>query len=207
MMIQKLYVEIMLDKVINYLKLKFNKDLGFTLIELLITISIIAILAVIGVSIYSNVSSSVKDARRKADIKAIANALEVNYARTGICNKDDGTTVPSNAYCPLQNSWFSGGALPKDPNTGIPGYSRYCWWVNKDTSALYPTTPGAVWTGGCNLLSPSSTWKVPTPDDPPGVCCWANFQAVQYPPEYVKWKICAWIESENKAFCLTNRQN
>ncbi len=57
--------------------LPFSK--GFTLIELLVVIAIIGILATIGFSVYSGAQKSVRDARRKSDVKAIAAALEQNY--------------------------------------------------------------------------------------------------------------------------------
>ena len=52
---------------------------GFTLIELMVAVSIIAILAVIGVAVYGTVQEKSRDARRKADVDAIANAYEQNY--------------------------------------------------------------------------------------------------------------------------------
>src|SRR3990167_3114383 len=51
----------------------------FTLIELLIVLSIIGILAALGFSSYLNSVKSGRDARRKSDLKAIQNALELYY--------------------------------------------------------------------------------------------------------------------------------
>lgn len=53
-----------------------NKRLGFTLIELLITISIISVLAVIGLIAYGTFLKSARDARRESDLKFIQSALE-----------------------------------------------------------------------------------------------------------------------------------
>src|SRR3989338_11236591 len=52
---------------------------GFTLIELLIVLSIIGILAALGFSSYLNSVKSGRDARRKSDLRAIQNALELYY--------------------------------------------------------------------------------------------------------------------------------
>lgn len=78
---------------------------GFTLIELMIVISIIAILSVIGMVIYGGVQKSARDARRKADIDSIANAMEANY---------DKPTNPGQ-YSPLAATMFSSGVIPEDP--------------------------------------------------------------------------------------------
>ena len=55
--------------------------LGFTLVELLVVISIIAVLSVIGVTVFSGVQKSARDAKRRGDIDAISKALEVHYGK------------------------------------------------------------------------------------------------------------------------------
>lgn len=78
------------------------KPKGFTLIELLVVISILAILSVIGMAVFSGVSKNARNARRKADVDAMAKVLEVNKAANGYQGA-------------LQNGWFASGAIPKDP--------------------------------------------------------------------------------------------
>ncbi len=56
-----------------------NKVKGFTLIELMVAISIIAVLSTIGMVAYSKVQLLGRDARRKQDLRAIAQALEIFY--------------------------------------------------------------------------------------------------------------------------------
>ncbi len=53
-----------------------QKKTGFTLIELLISISIIAILSVIGMVSYTNFLKGARDNKRQADLKFIQSALE-----------------------------------------------------------------------------------------------------------------------------------
>src|SRR3989344_6460947 len=87
-----------------------NNPRGFTLVELLVVISIIAILSVIGITVFTGVQKGARDTKRKADITAISNAMEANYIEgTGYS-----TTIVS--------SWFVGGATPANPN---PGGSTY----------------------------------------------------------------------------------
>lgn len=94
---------------------------GFTLVELLVVISIIAILSVIGLTIFGSVQKNSRDARRKEDINAIADAMEANYsARSGV-------------YAALVPTMFSQGVIPTDPiNTVLTAGStctpvcRYC---------------------------------------------------------------------------------
>ena len=76
---------------------------GFTLVELLIVISIIAILSVVGIVVFTNVQKGARDARRKADVESIAKAYEVNY---------------SGKYNGLTSANFASGAIPQDPAKG-----------------------------------------------------------------------------------------
>lgn len=49
---------------------------GFTLIELLVTITIIAILAAISVSIYATAQANARDGRRRSELNSIAESIE-----------------------------------------------------------------------------------------------------------------------------------
>ena len=84
-------------------KLLPHKSSGFTLIELLVVIAIIAVLATIGFAVYNGVTTRGNDAKRQADIKAIADVFEVK--RTG--GNYGGLTIAA--------ADFSAGAIPADP--------------------------------------------------------------------------------------------
>ncbi|MDD5416012.1 MAG: type II secretion system protein [Candidatus Daviesbacteria bacterium] len=83
-----------------------NNPSGFTLVELLVVVSIIAVLSIIGITIFSGVQKNARDARRKADIDSISKAWEANISKT------------SPYYPLLQGTWFASGNIPKDPSTG-----------------------------------------------------------------------------------------
>src|SRR3989344_7754437 len=82
--------------------LKLNNT-GFTLVELLVTISILAVLSVVGLTIYSTVQSKARDAKRIGDIDNISKAFETHFNEAG------------DALYPVPDAdWFDGG-IPLDP--------------------------------------------------------------------------------------------
>lgn len=99
---------------------------GFTLIELLVVISIIAVLSIIGLALFGGIQNRARNDTRRADINAIATALEVNHTATG--------------YVVLAATQFASGAIPTDGPQG----DDYC--ADSSTTAL-PATP-AVWAIG-----------------------------------------------------------
>ncbi len=56
-------------------KIMMKKNQAFTLIELMIVVAIIALLATMGISSYSNAVKKARDGKKKADIQTIATAL------------------------------------------------------------------------------------------------------------------------------------
>ena len=92
--------------------------LGFTLVELLVVVSIIAILSVIGMAIFTGIQPRARDTGRKADLKAISSAMEVGY------NESTGR------YSSLADSMFSSLKIPTDPLKGASSCQgnicKYC---------------------------------------------------------------------------------
>ncbi len=93
---------------------------GFTLVELLVVITILAILATIAFTIFSGTQKSARDARRRADIDAIATAMETHYGQNGQYSGLCQITSTPTYDC---NQWFTGG-LPQDPQNNDT--FKYC---------------------------------------------------------------------------------
>lgn len=83
---------------------------GFTLIEVLIAVAIIAVISSVGFISFGKATSLARDHKRKADLKEIAVALELYYAKNG--------HYPSDGFNLEYNST---SAQPWIPNL-VPGY-------------------------------------------------------------------------------------
>lgn len=92
---------------------------GFTLVELLVVITIIAILSVIGITVFSGVQKNARDTRRRGDVDSISNAWEVHVSKT------------TPFYPKLDPTWFASGAIPTDPQTN----AQYAYTGASDTAA------------------------------------------------------------------------
>lgn len=105
---------------------------AFTLVELLIVIAIIAIISVIIVVSFGNAQQKARDTKSKADLTAIASALEAYHSQKGIypnstpCTKDRYNNgigfakLDKDTPCATLNELVSLNyiaAFPKDPNT------------------------------------------------------------------------------------------
>lgn len=133
--------------------------LGFTLVELLIAITIIAILSIIGLSVYQSVYKSSRDAKRRSDLKFIQSALEQYHGD----QKYYPFTLPSNGS-ELSFTNSSGrkfvymNKVPQDPGTTPYLYmpsgtgcssndtaascSGYCLYVRLENSTGVTSDPG-----------------------------------------------------------------
>ena len=77
---------------------------GFTLIELLVGVSIAAVLALVGLVLFTDLQKNGRDTKRKKDIDAVATALETRY-----------TYSSSPKYPTIDDTLFANGIVPKPP--------------------------------------------------------------------------------------------
>lgn len=98
------------------MQLKNNK--GFTLIELLVVIAIIALLSSVVFSSLSSARVKARDSRRKADIKQIENALELNYDKYGAYTQPE-NMCNDTSYGGLGSCGSSGGSGDWDANSDL----------------------------------------------------------------------------------------
>ncbi len=110
----------------KFLPKTVNNPRGFTLIELLVVIAIIAVLAVMGFAAFGGLTARGNDDRRRADIKAFGDAMEVKRA--------SGTV-----YVTVAGTDFATGNFPTEPSTRT---EKYCY-IDGTTAIANP----AVWTG------------------------------------------------------------
>lgn len=88
---------------------KTNQKAAFTLIELMVVVSIIAILATLGISSYSTAIKKSRDARRKSDIQNIAQGL--------VLYRSDEAGYPASLDLLVSGKYMS--AIPKDEQAGV----------------------------------------------------------------------------------------
>lgn len=139
-----------------------SKPRGFTLIELMIAISIIAILSVIAVTVYGQVTMNARDARRKLDLLDIAQALEVYYQKNGrypitlygdwaysSAGADDWIVDSGSDPKQLVPSYIS--SLPQDPKNSSGSDAWNIW--NMDNIFSY------AYCGGNSIPTISCYWQ------------------------------------------------
>lgn len=168
-----------------------SKRQGFTLIELLVVVAIIAILAVVGMAIFSGVQSRARDARRQSDIQAITKAFEANKA--------SGSAV----YPAILASWFAGSTIPADTYAaGGPVYSIA--YVDAPSCAVgLAAATSRVWV--TTSTTPGST----TFSLSPAACDTLVIGAVSTAPaNMTSFQVCALLESGTapNIYCIPNSQ-
>jgi prepilin-type N-terminal cleavage/methylation domain-containing protein len=101
---------------------------GFTLIELMVVVAIIGILAAIGLATFSGAQAKARNARIKADVKAVQAALEQTY------DPQTGT------YTTVDGSKFASGSMPANVTVTMGTNNRsYCVFSANDAGLLNTT--------------------------------------------------------------------
>lgn len=98
--------------------MKELKSFGFTLLELLVVVGIIAILVSLAAVAYNTAQKSTRDSRRRADIKAVQNALEQYYSANTF-------VYPATDTCDqiASTTYLESGVRPTDPGSYTYTYS------------------------------------------------------------------------------------
>lgn len=141
---------------------------GFTLIELMVVVGIIAILSAIGLTTFNSAQANARDGRRRTDINAIANVLEI-------------TRVPGTAYyTSLPLSGFSDSKVPVDTTT-----AKYC--IRTSTGTTAPDDP-ATWDS--STACPTTDWtSIPSGGIAVGTAPFLTTTNIS------SWKVCARLET------------
>ncbi len=134
---------------------------GFTLIELIVVITILIILAIMGLAFFNGQQKSARDSKRLEDLRAIRSALEVYYSNHNNSYPPAAGAVwsynPSGSSCPGSTttdltfwtnalggaSGFSGGA-PIDPINNCINTFSYSYVYNY-TGGTWPPYTICVW--------------------------------------------------------------
>lgn len=135
---------------------------GFTLVELLVVISIIAILAAIGMAVFRGISTSAKDVKKRGDIDAITKVLESKY---------NSATGQYPAWGDLADSDFTSGKIPTGPD-GSSYSSSYSTSTNQKSFQLCTTLSDNTnycrsSTFGPAIATPTSMPPTATPTNTP----------------------------------------
>ena len=156
-------------------KIRRSRRRGFTLIELLVVITIIALLIGAATVSYTKVQQKGRDTKRKSDLKAIQQALEIYYQTYGTYTISDidslgigmicsgagapGTVLWGSVFqCPPSTGPIFMQKLPKDPlNSGLSvyfytgGFPIYTSTNTYILSAQLENTGDPEISTGCNM--------------------------------------------------------
>lgn len=93
---------------------------GFTLVELLVSITIIGILANIGLATFTSAQKKSRDAKRKAHLKQLKDSFEAYYNDYSVY-PDGGDIVWGAGFTDAKGTVYM-VALPADPTQGLTYY-------------------------------------------------------------------------------------
>jgi len=135
---------------------------GFTLVELLVSITIIGILANIGLSTFTSAQQKSRDAKRKAHLKQLSDAFEAYYNDHGQYPDDADIVWGSSFVDPDNSNTVYMVKLPADPTQGLTyeylpagdwkSFQIYARLENTNDSAVFIfTSPPSCGTLDCNF--------------------------------------------------------
>lgn len=165
---------------------------GFTLIELMVVVAILGILMSAGIVMFSDAQKAARDAKRRADLDAIAKAMEQYYQNNGeyyYANINSlGTNWDDSTRRLMLGVFFASGSLPVDP-------------VNNDT---YYYVIRGIDQNRSGAANPQTRFCVLVPlENRKGNCAGTTGVALSNPNTYQ----CAFVTpGTGKYYCAQNRQ-
>lgn len=130
-----------MDKKKGVTWLRFSNN-GFTLIELMVAITIVAILATIGIITYSTSQKTARVNKRAEDLKALASAIELLRATTGSYTAQSTWACIPAAFAPTYIQ-----SIPNDPSDP-PGINTHCYQYRGTASEFKVRTNPQLFTDG-----------------------------------------------------------
>lgn len=149
---------------------------GFSLVEMLVVVSIIAILAGVGLSVFTGSNKKAHDAKQKADIESIRSSLELYKADSNGYPLTTANLIPN--YLPAYPTPPAGGSYPYTSSGCTTYCSSYsvCATLEIDGSTYcgipggIVITPAAPAPTAVPTIAPTST-PVPTAAPTPAGAC------------------------------------
>jgi len=129
---------------------------GFTLLELLVVITIIGLLASVGLASYGRAQARARDARRQSDLTTLRNSLEIYYAEMNSYPATGGAWQDAETALAVLDPTYIRG-VPSDPGGAgsVPYRYRdvssgqgYCIGGNLETAETTESTCTVSLEGG-----------------------------------------------------------
>lgn len=163
-------------QIFNSQKAFINPFVALIVFIVLIVIAFFVILFLFNVDIFNSIKGSSNDSKRKSDLQAMSQLMELNYQSSpGICAGQEESSN-GGTYCPLIASQFK-GVFPTDPGK----LRKYC--INYSTTSEQVIANPTEWAGMC----PEGWWELK--DGLPVI----NTKA---------WRICIYLEGTKDIQCV-----
>lgn len=124
-------------------------DQGFTFVELLVVITIVGVIFASGIVAYSSITVRSRDVRRRSDLEAIRQSLEMCRSLTGTYPLSIATNVSCSASGPILMT-----TIPTDPKPSETCSSSYVYAPVAPTYTSYTLTACQESGGTYQVASP-----------------------------------------------------
>ena len=121
---------------------------GFTFVELLVVITIIGVIFAAGIVSFTTITTRSRDARRKADLEAIRQSLEICRSLTGSYP----VNISSNVTCSVGVVLLAVTPIDPKPCGGPPVVSAYTY--SRPTTITYTLSAPCFENGSYQVTNP-----------------------------------------------------